>query len=102
MLFLRLRGSWGLSSVGPLPPSRRSLPDRVPPHNGAPELSCRATVGLRGSVVMPLHTPGIAPPSWSPRRPSHEQSPSLPRHQGFGVLEPWNRRQVSGRPAVTR
>lgn len=55
MLFL-LHGAPG----GPHPHSSPAVP---PTHGGAvqvaPELTWEATVGLRDSVVMPLHAPGI-------------------------------------------
>lgn len=57
----------------------------------APWLS-RAAVGLRQHTGAPAHV-GSA-------RPSHEQPPRLPWHQDLGVLGPWSRRQVSGRPVV--
>lgn len=57
----------------------------------APWLS-GAAVGLRQYTGAPAHVRSA--------RPSHEQPPRLPWHQDLGVLGPWSRRQVSGRPVV--
>lgn len=86
-------------------PATQTLPARPGPLQAAPLCATRrggvtqvapglsgAAVGLRQYTGAPAHV-GSA-------RPSHEQPPRLPWHQDLGVLGPWSRRQVSGRPVV--
>lgn len=96
-----------LSARGSSDPSPSPSPALPPAHpwrgsSGGPSAVLGGYCGSeRHSGDVPVHT-WDHPAVQCPLCPSHEQPPSLPWHQDLGVLGPWSRRQVSGRPVVSR